>query len=149
MTSQNIHILLADDDKVDCMFFQEAIEELPIQANLTVVNDGEQLMELLTNQINEQFDILFLDLNMPRKNGMTCLKEIKSIEKLKSLPVIMFSTSYDESIDDLLYKNAAQHYIRKPADFFALKSLIQMALTLALGKHSALPLKENFLINNI
>lgn len=149
MTFQNINILLADDDKDDCIFFEEAIEELQVQTKLTTVYDGEQLMQLLTNKSNQIFDILFPDLNMPRKNGTACLKEIKSIEKLKFLPVIIFSTSYDQSSADLLFKNGAQHYICKPTDFSELKRVIQMALTLSLGENSVEPRKENFLLNNL
>lgn len=149
MTTPNINILLADDDKDDCMFFQEAVEELPLQTRLTTVHDGEQLMQLLTNTSNAIFDILFLDLNMPRKNGIECLTEIKSIENLNSLPVIIFSTSHDKTIADLLYNNGAQHYICKPADFSELKRVIQLALTLTLGKNIPQPTKENFLLNNL
>ncbi len=149
MTSHNINILLADDDKDDCMFFKEALEELQLQTKLTTVHDGEQLMQLLTDKSNDHFHVLFLDLNMPRKNGATCLQEIKSSKKLKSLPVIIFSTSYDEQIADLLYKNGAHYYICKPADFSEFQKVIQHAITLVSGKNSTEPLKEKFLLNNL
>ncbi len=149
MTSQNINILLADDDKDDCMFFKEALEELQLQTKLTTVHDGEQLMQLLTNKSKELFHILFLDHNMPRKNGFTCLQEIKSNQKLQSLPVIIFSTSYDEHIADLHYKNGAQYYICKPANFSEFKKVIQQAITLVSGKNISQPLKKNFLLNNL
>ncbi len=129
MISKNINVLLADDDKDDCMLFREALEELELPTKLTTVSDGEQLMNLL-NQTSEQFyNVLFLDLNMPRKNGFTCLEEIKCNPKLKSLPVIIFSTSYDLAIADKLYKSGAQHYICKPVDFLQLKNTIRQAIT--------------------
>lgn len=64
---QKINILLADDDKADCLLFKEALEELPVSASLTMVHDGEQLVEELTKEGNKLPDVLFLDLNMPRK----------------------------------------------------------------------------------
>ncbi|MVM38046.1 response regulator [Spirosoma sp. HMF3257] len=61
------HLLLADDDEDDCLFFKEALSRLPIASDLTTVQDGEQLMQLLTNRADPLPDALFLDLNMPRK----------------------------------------------------------------------------------
>ena len=149
MISQNLKILLADDDKDDCMFFLEALEELELSTEVTPLYDGVQVMQYLTKKTNQLPDVLFLDLNMPRKNGFTCLEEIKRSEKLKHLPVIIFSTSYDENVAELLYKNGAQHYICKPADFSQLKMLIQRALSFVSGKKITQPRKENFLLNNL
>lgn len=87
-----LNILLADDDTDDCTFFKEALKEFPLPTHLIAVHDGEQLMKLLTNQTNELPHVLFLNLNMPRKNGFECLREIKFNKKLKQLPVIVFST---------------------------------------------------------
>ena len=130
MISENINLLLADDDMDDCQLFKDALAELPHQVGLTVVHDGEQLMQLLTTESDQNFNALFLDLNMPRKNGFACLEEIKSNKKLKSLFVIIFSTSSNTDIIELLYKNGAQHYICKPPSFTELKTVILQALTL-------------------
>lgn len=149
MISGKINILLADDDKDDCLFFKEAVEELELCIQLTTVHKGEQLMELLAKKSSDFFDVLFLDLNMPRKNGFTCLKEIKQSEKTKSLPVIIFSTSFDNSITDQLYKNGAQHCICKPSDFCELKKIIQIALALVAHKNIAQPPLESFFLNSM
>ena len=93
-----LNILLADDDIDDCVFFKAAVDEFSLSTHLTSVHDGEQLMQLLTNESNELPHILFLDLNMPRKNGFECLSEIKLSKKLKQLPVIMFSTSFEQEV---------------------------------------------------
>lgn len=145
MADKQLHILLADDDVDDCLFFKEALHELPILTRLTTVPNGEMLMQLL-NETSQLPDILFLDLNMPRKNGYTCLLEIKQNEKLKKLPVITISTSFEEEIVSLIYKNGAQYYIRKPNDFTQLKHLIHSAIKLAAQIHSSQPMKESFLI---
>ena len=148
-----IQILLADDDKDDCLLFKDALDELPISVHLTTVHSGEQLMRLFNK--NEKLpDILFLDLNMPRKNGFQCLTEIKQNEKLRELPVIIFSTSFDQDIVNLLYKNGAQYCIRKPNQFSQLKNLLHRAITLTahtLASHNGgnvvQPSKESFVIS--
>src|SRR5665647_2218424 len=96
-----LNILLADDDTDDCIFFKEALRELLLYTNLTTVQDGEQLMQLLTNETNELPHILFLDLNMPRKNGFECLSEIKQNKNLKDLPVVIFTTFFAVSYTHL------------------------------------------------
>jgi len=143
-----IILLLADDDKDDCLFFKDALGELPVTANLTTVHDGEQLMRLLADEevIPPLPHVLFLDINMPRKNGFECLAEIKNDEKLKHLPIIIFSTSFEQDVVNLLFKNGAQHYIRKPADFSQLKKVIYQALVLATEDKISQPAKENFVL---
>jgi len=141
-----LNILLADDDIDDCDFFKSALEKFPLSPNLITVNEGEQLMRQLTNEENELPHVLFLDLNMPRKNGFECLSEIKLSEKLRQIPVIIFSTSYEQGVVDLLYKNGAQYFIRKPSDFFQLKKIIQLALALIDQQNISQPTRENFVL---
>jgi CheY-like chemotaxis protein len=142
-----LSILLADDDMDDCIFLKEAVEELPVTAQLTAVNDGEQLMQLLTDDTNELPDVLFLDLNMPRKNGFECLSEIKSNQKLKQLPVIIFSTSFEQEVVNLLYKNGAQYFIRKPSEFSQFKNIIhQIFITVIIPQNISQPGRENFVL---
>ncbi len=129
MSMQPLNVLLADDDLDDCQFFEAALKKLPQLTNLTTVHDGEALMRLLVNQQTKLPDVLFLDLNMPRKNGFECLTEIKGNVELLRLPIIVFSTSFDQARADMLYNNGAQYFMRKPAEFAQLKDLIQLALT--------------------
>lgn len=145
MKAASFNLLLADDDTDDRMFFEEALEELPISTSLKMVNDGERLMELLTAKPEPFPDILFLDLNMPRKTGIECLTEIKRNENLKTLPVIIYSTSLDPEIVNMLYEQGAHRYIRKPGEFTKLKKVILEALTIT-GPNLPKPSKENFVI---
>jgi CheY-like chemotaxis protein len=147
MNSKQLNILLADDDTDDCIFFKEALKELLLSTHLTTVNDGEQLMQLLTNESNVLPHVLFLDLNMPRKNGFECLTEIKLSKKLKQLPVIIFSTSFEEGVVNLLYKNGAQYFIRKPSEFLKLKKILQQSLALITKENISQPTRENFVIS--
>ena len=123
-------VLLADDDEDDCSLFQEALNEIALSTQLTTVHNGEQLMQQLEKSTSELPDVVFLDLNMPRKNGFDCLTEIKQNKKLTQLDVIIISTSFQQEVADLLYKNGARYFIRKPNDFQDLKKIINQALTI-------------------
>lgn len=146
---RELHILLADDDRDDCLIFQDALAELPISTHTTIVHDGEQLMQLLNQKTTRLPDVIFVDLNMPRKNGFVSLKELKQDEKLKHLPVIIISTSYEPDIVDLLYKSGAQYYICKPTSFENLKQVIHQALTLSNHLPVVPPASENFLLQPV
>ena len=141
-----LNILLADDDIDDCIFFKEALGELEIPMQLSTVHDGEQLMQLLSGGSIELPNVLFLDLNMPRKNGFECLSEIKLSKQLKQLPVIIFSTSFEQEVVNQLYRNGAQYFIRKPSEFSQFKKIIQQTLTLLTQQNILQPAKEDFVL---
>lgn len=146
---RELSILLADDDKDDCLLFGEALEELRLHAKFTAVHDCDQLMHYLTAETVELPTVLFLDLNMPRKNGLVCLEELKCDKNLKQVPVIIYSTSYDIIIADRLYQKGAHHYICKPAEFSQLKSIIEYAIGLISEEKTSQPPKEKFLLSNL
>ena len=141
-------ILLADDDEADCLLFKEALEELPVSAQLEIVHDGEQLMELLTKKGKSLPDVLFLDLNMPRKSGAISLGEIKRDTVLQKIPVIIFSTATEQSRVKQSFRDAAHYYIRKPTEFSEIKKVIYKALTLIVDKNFSLPGQDNFVITD-
>ena len=130
MSIKQLSILLADDDKDDRFFFSMALESLTVPTQLAIVMDGEKLMAYLEENSHQLPDVLFLDLNMPRKNGFECLNEIKLNNSLNKLPVIIYSTSFEQDVVNQLYKNGAHYFIRKPAEFSQLKKLIQQTITL-------------------
>lgn len=140
------NLLLADDDEDDRLFFNEALQELPIDTLLKTVNDGHQLMDLLTSKSTTLPDILFLDLNMPLKSGYECLKEIKRDEKLKFLPVIIYSTSINPNDIKQLYEQNASCYVCKPAEYCKLKKVIHEALKFVVENDSSKPPIEKFVI---
>jgi len=147
LVKSTINILLADDDKDDRELFKEVLDELPFSFRLETVYDGEQLMQLL-NHANKQLpDVLFLDLNMPRKNGFECFSELRRNENLKKLPVIIFTTSFEPEVINLLYDKGAQYYIRKPNDYAQLKKVIHLAITLISQTNLIKPPKEKFVIS--
>jgi CheY-like chemotaxis protein len=146
MNVKQLNILLADDDTDDCLFFKDALEGIPISVELTAVHDGEQLMQFLNNETNRLPHILFLDLNMPRKNGFECLAEIKLNQKLNHIPVVIFSTSFEKEVVNKLYETGAKYFIRKPSEFSQFKKIILYVLTLLLQENISQPTKENFVL---
>jgi CheY-like chemotaxis protein len=131
MEQKQINILLADDDQDDRNFFDRALKEIPVNTHLKTVSDGEQLMNHLTENIEHLPDVLFLDINMPRKNGYECLSEIKQNKKLKHLAVFMFSTSNAPDKITQTFKAGANIYIHKPSSFDELKQVIFHSLPIA------------------
>ncbi|KOS04879.1 transcriptional regulator [Flavobacterium akiainvivens] len=119
-----LHIMLADDDEDDRLFFEEAFEEVKIKYEISSFSDGEQLMAHLNNTENALPDIIFLDLNMPRKSGMECLKEIRANDRLKRISVAIYSTSSSEQDIEDTFVAGANVYIRKPNDFNMLKKVL-------------------------
>ncbi|MNK08436.1 Response regulator rcp1 [compost metagenome] len=119
-----IHIMLADDDEDDRLFFKEAFEEVKIQYKISTFNDGEHLMEHLYEKDNALPDIIFLDLNMPRKSGIECLKEIRNDDRLKKISIAIYSTSSSEQDIENTFVSGANVYIKKPNDFNMLKKIL-------------------------
>jgi len=136
-------ILLADDDDDDRLLFTDVLREYSAGAELTFAFNGEHLMTLLRSQ--ELPDVLFLDLNMPLKNGIECLEEIRSDEKLKDLPVVIFSTSSHPGTISQMYEIGAHLYVRKPNDFNALRKAISEVLKKDWG-HPMRPQLEYFVL---
>jgi CheY-like chemotaxis protein len=134
----SLKLLLADDDLDDCLLFREALSELPVEAELTIVNDGEDLLRILALQPASLPGLIFLDLNMPRKNGLECLEEIKATESLKKIPVVIFSTSVNEELVRTLIEKGAADCIRKLSSFTKLKEII-LDILLRLSSITVLP----------
>lgn len=131
-TSEHKYVLLADDDADDRMFFEEAIEEIEINVNLTTVKDGQELMDFLNNSTFLLPEILFLDLNMPFKNGLQCLREIREEERYADICIVLYSTTARQTDIDECYDRGANLFIMKPNSFADLKKLLMRVFTMDL-----------------
>jgi CheY-like chemotaxis protein len=125
------NILLADDDQDDCLLFEEALHDAALTIRLSIVHNGEQLM-LKLKEGRDLPDLIFLDLNMPRKNGFECLSEIKQNVSLVKIPVVIFSTSFEPNVVELLYSKGAHYYICKPNEYPQLVQVVYNAITMSL-----------------
>ncbi|MFH2099430.1 MAG: response regulator [Pseudomonadota bacterium] len=124
-------ILVAEDDRDDWIFLREALEESPHEARLEFVEDGEELFSYLRREgafvDPARFpapDLILLDLNMPKKDGREALAGLKGDENLRHIPVVVFSTSQEESDVLLTYQLKAASFIAKPMTFGGWVSVI-------------------------
>lgn len=145
MNNEPFKILLADDDENDRLLFSDALKELKINTNLKVVNDGIELMHYLSMHQQDMPQLLFLDLNMPKKNGFECLKEIRNNYGNK-LNIVIFSTSiYDKHIEET-FLNGANVYMNKPNNFEELKMVLNKVILAAFNYEDTFFNKDNFLL---
>ena len=112
--TQILEIFYAEDQPADRILFKMALEELRIPSHLTMVSNGEEAMQILSEDNGYLPDIILLDLKMPYKNGYECLDEIRKNKKFENTPVVIFSNSSEESDILKTYSNKANLYIQKP-----------------------------------
>jgi CheY-like chemotaxis protein len=116
-----IEVLLVEDDPGDVLLTKEAFEDNKVKNNLSVVSDGEEAIRFLRREGDygeaARPDLILLDLNLPRKDGREVLKDIKADPELRSIPVVVLTTS--EADEDILssYDLHANAYVTKPVDF--------------------------------
>lgn len=109
-------ILLADDDADDRKYFLESLNEIDSSIECVTAKDGQQALALLNSPGFVLPDYIFLDLRMPRISGKQCLLQIKSDERLRDIPVIIYTTSRAVEESEELLSLGAVHFITKPAD---------------------------------
>ncbi len=146
MINETLNILLADDEEDDRLLFVDALNELKIKTIIQTVNDGVELMEHLNNTDNTLPQLIFLDLNMPRKNGLECLKEIKASDRLSDITIAIFSTSMSENDIEQTLINGANVYINKPNSFDGLKKALKKVVTAAYMYENTFYNKDNFML---
>lgn len=146
MENEYLHIILADDDEDDRLFFTDAFDELKISTKVNTFNDGVELMDYLNSNDAVLPQVLFLDLNMPKKNGIECLNEIKRDEKFKDIAIAIFSTSSSEEHIEETFILGANIYIKKPSDFETLKKVLADVVTINWQYHTSGLNKDNFLL---
>lgn len=110
-----LNIFIAEDDNDDFEIFKEAIEHILPKFNLLRSSDGKAFLESFSNNVKP--DLIFLDLNIPKKNGVECLVELRKNKSLRSTPIIIYSTSSNFEDIDVCYKNGCNLYLVKPPSF--------------------------------
>ena len=126
-------ILLVEDNPGDIRLTQEALKESQMEIHLDVVSDGEQAIEFLTKRgkyaESHRPHIILLDLNLPKKNGIEVLKEVKANDSLKKIPIIVLTTSDADHDVTKAYSLHANCYILKPVDFDDFARVIKLVET--------------------
>ncbi|MGZ5218562.1 MAG: response regulator [Chitinophagaceae bacterium] len=142
-----LKVMLADDDKDDQETFGEALRESEIAAELTTVDNGQELLATLKDPSEPNPDIIFLDINMPVKNGNEVLAEIKKDADLKQIPTVMLSTSENVKDVEASFNAGANLYVRKPYSFQNFILLLKKIFILKWAGVLLNPLRKTFLLS--
>ena len=140
-------IFLADDDADDRAMFEEVVTEIDSSIQLTCAEDGMMLLQLLNSKTIPLPHLIFLDLNMPNKNGKECLDEIRRSERLKDIPIIIYSTSSSPKDINDTFEKGANLYVRKPSSFKELRSITKDVLALDWEQYKPFNAKSIFVFS--
>jgi len=139
-----LHVVLADDDEDDREFFKEAMQTIAPSVRVTTAIDGIDMFSILEKYANDLPDLIFLDLNMPCKNGFECLEELKLSDKWKDIPVLIYSTTANFEQVNLTYQKGANLFIQKPHSYDGIKKMLKKIFEFDLQALFLQPLRENF-----
>jgi CheY-like chemotaxis protein len=117
-------ILLVEDSQADAILIQEALRQAGVDTPLETVTDGERALARLRGGEDARPDLVLLDLNLPRKDGRAVLAELKADPDLKTIPVIVLTTSSSPADIAYAYRHHANSYVRKP---IGLEPLVEAA----------------------
>ncbi len=131
--SKSIVILMADDDADDRLLAKDALAECRLANELHFVENGEELLDYLhrrgkfVNLSNSpRPGLILLDLNMPKKDGREALKEIKDDPRLRTIPVVVLTTSRADTDISRIYELGANSFITKPVSFDSLVEVMKI-----------------------
>jgi len=145
--SNPVKIVLAEDDNDDQEFFIEALNAAKIPSEVTTVENGKELVDILNDEAALKPDIIFIDINMPVKSGKQALAEIKSDQELKAIPAIMLSTSnHPVDIEDT-FNQGANLYIQKPNSLVGFVLILKKVFLLHWTKALLNPVKNLFFVS--
>ena len=143
---KSLNILLVDDDDDDRQSLYEAIRSHTVDLTIHAIANGEQLMTYLSHCSDDIPDLIFLDLNMPRKTGMECLIEIRANANLNNTVVAIYSTSSNKKEIDSAFLAGANIFITKPNSDEALKKIVDDVLSINWQYRTTPMRKEHFMM---
>lgn len=132
-------ILLIDDDKDDCEIFLEILNEVAGAVELACLNDSA---DVLANIVYNRPDLIFMDLNMPKKSGIDCLKEVRTAGAEMNVPIVIISSSQNPKDIAQAYDQGATLYFVKPSRYGALRQGIEQILQMDWSRPEAI--KEEY-----
>lgn len=124
MIQNNKTILVIEDDMVDIMTIKRVVKQLEITNPLHVENNGEEALHYLLNA-EELPGLILLDLNMPKMNGIEFLNELRKINLLKNIPVVVLTTSKEQQDKYNSFDLSISGYMIKPVDFNQFKDMVK------------------------
>jgi CheY-like chemotaxis protein len=138
------HVLLVDDDEDDRALFTEAMKAASPEVKVTLAENQPSLLIFLDTEVVPE--VIFLDVNMPLKSGLDCLRAIKSNINYINTAVVMYSTSSLQKDIEAAYKEGADFYVIKPSNYTTLIDLLKSLLN-TLGNKTQFITREQFVIS--
>ena len=138
-----LHILFADDDSDESYLFNEALEHSGVDVELSYANDGNSLLSFL--KTNPLPDLVIIDINMPHKDGLEALAEIRSYPEFLTLPLIIYSTTTNAKIIEASYQKGASLFVVKPNNFDGMVQVVKKIISID-WKNNGKAAREQFVI---
>lgn len=137
-------VLLADDDKEDIEVFQSALKATSVPTTLRVAHDGDELFVELNDTVP---NILFLDIDMPCKDGLSCIIEIRKNKRYDRMPVVMFTSHTAKSLIETAYRTGANQYMVKVPSLIKMTKQLNYLLSINWEKNIYYPPREEFVLD--
>ncbi len=141
----DLKVLLAEDEVQDKEFFVHCLDKLQLNHSVTWAKNHDELFEVLEKE--KEIDVVIVDLDMPGKNGKECLKEIKSKEEFKDIPVIVMTVSKNTADIDEVYNSGAHYYAIKPYSQNNFVETLRQIFSINWKEQQPIPEKKQFIIN--
>jgi CheY-like chemotaxis protein len=123
-------VLFIDDDEDDKLVFGHALSAVDQNILYLTASDGQEALKILLDELVILPDVIFMDLNMPKMDGFTCLDHIKKTDDLKEIPVLILSTSTNPRDMERAKKLGAQKFITKPSTYSGLVEALKTTISM-------------------
>ena len=143
-SGQERDILLAEDDHEDVYIFELALKELQIPYEMRHAENGDVMFVLLKERIPY---ILFLDIHMPCKDGVTCIQEIRSKREYDGLPIVMYTSLFNNKIVEECFRNGANLYMTKTTTFAQLTEKLRKVFSIDWDDYLHYPAQNQFVLS--
>lgn len=141
----HLHVLLAEDEAEEKDFFIQGLKNLNLSYQISWAKNCAELFAILETE--PHIDLVLVDLDIPGKNGKECLKEIKSHEKYKSIPVIVMTVSKNLTDINEVFENGAHYYAIKPYSETNYIETLRQIFSIDWKMPQPIPEKKHFIIN--
>lgn len=138
-----MHILMADDDKEEFLILKEAAEKTGKPLKISYAANWLQLWRFILKTVP---DVLFLDLNMPVKNGIECLQLLRDDHKYDEVPILIYSTTVNKNDIDKAYKHGANYFLVKPGTVDDITDMVRKLCSMGKEALVTTPPREEFVI---
>ena len=142
--SKVLKVLFVDDDTDESYLFNEALEQSGLPILLSRAHNGNQLLEQLTHK--QIPDIILIDINMPHKDGIEALSEIRSNKNFNNIFIIIYSITADKTLIKKAYDTGANLYLIKPDDFEGMLTVVKKVFTIDC-ENLTRPIREQFVVD--